>query len=133
MGRSVSYASYSVAVAYVDVSEYEEHAWQWFIESVQERAKNHWRSFENCSEWLGREDRAILSNSHAYIGVSEYCGLASIWLVAREDVCDAYGNYAPQLADNFCNQIRAKFLREFGELERMGTMSNGVGVFRKAV
>jgi len=132
MGRSVSYASGAVAVAYVDVSEYEAYDWEFFIEDVQERVKSLWKSFDNCDEWLGQEDCAIVSNSHAYIGVSEYCGLASIWLVPREDVHDVYGNYAPQLADNFCAQIRAKFLRNFGELERLGTMSNGVGVFRKA-
>ena len=37
-------------------------------------------SLYEADGWAGREDRILLQNGHVEIGVSEYCGLAAIWM-----------------------------------------------------
>ena len=126
MGRSVSYANGSVAICYQDVSEIED-SWEWddFIEGIQYRARKAFPSLDDCDQWPGREDHAILENSHCLIGVSEYCGLASIWLVPKDD-----GEY-PELAQAWCAQVTPKFNKLFGELRKIGQFSNGEAVFER--
>lgn len=128
MGRSVSTPSDCVAVAYQhhEFDEYDSQ-WEWdeLKANIRERCIARWPSFEDTSEWLGNEDQAILENQHAKIGLSEYCGLVSIWLVvnSRSDT--------PELAEAWCNSISDNFYREFGELRRVGTFSNGESVYEQ--
>lgn len=80
--------------------------------------------------WLSNEDHALLSNDYAYFGVSEYCDLVAVWCAPKELEADAVGRQ-----EGWLNQIETTFdkvvSRVFGEdLCKMGTMSNGVGVFR---
>lgn len=148
MGRSVSTPSNCEAVAYRDISEFgaifEElengdfdydnivdydselgrDDFEFFIDGIREEAKANWASFEDCETWVGNEDRAILENGHAYIGVSEYCGLASIWLVPKE------GEFE-ELSAAWCATIAAKFERKFGEFVKVGTFSNGESVYER--
>lgn len=141
MGRSVSYASGSVAVCFRDVSSFgygidedgevnyddydswsAEDSWEMFVEGIVYDAINKWSSFSPTDEWVGREDHAILENTYAYIGVSEYCGLAAVWLLPKED---------NPLAENWCEQISKNFEKMFGEYRKIGSMSNGEGVYEK--
>lgn len=126
MGRSVSYANGSIAIAYTTLDiEGEDFFESTFlddtIEDVQEYAPTLWPSFLKCDKWLGREDHAVLENSLAYIGVSEYCGLVSIWLAPKDE----------PFAENFCSQIKEKFLKTFGTLNKVATFSNGEAMFEK--
>lgn len=154
MGRSVSYASSAQAVCYSDVSRfgyqpdfdengnevsseeedwiYDEFCaqedWDYWIDDIKHRAMQAFPSLTECDEWLDRDDRAMLENSHCYIGVSEYCGLASIWLVCKthhEDVEHA------GLAEAWCAKAEAKFNTEFGELRRIATASNGESLYER--
>lgn len=134
MGRSVSIPHRAIAVCYLDISGYDEFDFESDIESdieyYQDSIKSLWKSFEPCDEWLDREDRAILENELAYVGVSTYCGLMSLWLVPKED---EYGYY-PQndnLAVAFCNRIAEKFERTFSQFNKIGTFSNGEAVFER--
>ena len=144
MSRSVSYPSGCESVCYCDVTdfgyrdgsdEYDEFLgqdeWDFFVEDIVETASSNWKSFVICDEWLDREDRAILENSHAYIGVSEYCGLASVWLKPKDEGSDWHLNDTSGLAKNWCNQIAPKFEKLFGELKKVGTFSNGEAVYRR--
>ena len=84
MGRSVSRPMDAIVVCYRDVSEItESYEWDDFIDWVQWVARDAWPSIRNADKWLGREDHVIAENDHAMIGVSEYCGLASVWLVSK--------------------------------------------------
>jgi hypothetical protein len=118
MGRSVSYASGSIAIAY----QYNEqdHDFEYTIEDIREYAKSLWPSFSNCDKWLDREDHAMLENKHAYIGISEYCGLISVWLVPKNN---------DNLSSNFCYLIKNKFVKSFSTLNKIGRFSNGESVF----
>jgi len=156
MGRSVSRHKYSLAVAYDDISRHgyapefdpdtgdeingddpeswpyceaqEQYDWEDWLGYLQEKVENLFPSMEPCYNWLGDEDFSIMENAHAYIGVSEYCGLASIWLVCKGDVQDV-DNYGLSMA--WCNQITPKFEKSFGDLVKLGSMSNGAGVYKK--
>ena len=139
MGRSVSYPSNTAAVCFRDVSsfgymiddegnttdEYDQcqgqDDWEWFVDSIKEDAMNKWASMSECNKWVDREDRAILENNFAYIGVSEYCGLASVWLLPKDEA----------LAANWCKRIAKNFEKMFGEYVKVASMSNGEGVYQK--
>lgn len=132
MGRSVSYATGSVIKAYIDVSYIEcEFDWMDFVGDIRSRVKSMWKSFDNCNEWLDREDQAILENNLAYIGVSEYCGLACLWLVPK-DTHDQYGNcQGTQLSEPWCLRIAEKFEKTFSEYRKIATASNGEAFYER--
>jgi hypothetical protein len=138
MGRSVSTPANAYLVAYCDWfnptdeegnpenREPENYDWDDYVEGVVEYAKELWPSLSSCGDrvWLGREDRALLENNLVYLGVSEYCGLAAVWVVPKD------GDYE-HLATRWCNQISAKFDKAFASLRKLGTMSNGEGVYQR--
>jgi len=128
VGRSVSYASGSLIKVYKDVSDLDD-SWQWeeFLEGIYSGLVERYPSLYPCDKWLGREDKAIAQNNLVYIGVSEYCGLACLWVVPK-DTCDR-----PELAEAWCDRIREGFERTFGEYEKLGSFSNGEAIYRKKV
>ncbi len=84
-------------------------------------------------EWLGREDKALLSNSYAYFGWSEYCGLVAVWVSVKEkDWNSSSAWYA--MRDRWISSIEKKFAKVVGKswgvpLTKVGTFSNGESVF----
>ena len=131
MGRSVSYATGSTSVCYrtfkPETPEDSQFEWEYFEDWLRETAAAAWPSLEPCDNtWLGREDHAILENAHAYIGVSEYCGLVSIWLAPKDN------SEHPELSEHWCNQISAKFEKLFGEYRKIATASNGESFYERA-
>ena len=136
MSHSVSYPNDCHAVCYQNVSLLEDQ-WEWqdFIEDLRPRAKEVWPSLEDCDRWLDREDHALLSNIHAYIGISEYGGLAAIWLKSR--AFDRYSNYHgddqvhANLADHWCKSIIPRFEQMFAEYQLIGRASNGEAFYRR--
>lgn len=127
MGRSVSHASNSEQVAYASFDG-DECDWDYAIENLCGVAQHRYKSLRRCDKWLDREDHALLENNHAYIGVSEYCGLVSIWVVPKG--ADSYSDPSG-LAINWCNQINLQPLAEcFGTaLRQVGRFSNGEAIF----
>ena len=134
MARSVSVPSGAIEVAYQDVSEHDWDTFQWFLDNIQDYAQELWPSFRACDTWLGREDNAVLENDLCYLGVSEYCGLASIWLVPKD-----YPNsgsfsgheYIYPLAVNWISRIAPKFHKAFGQYRKIATFSNGESVYER--
>lgn len=129
MSRSVSKPQGAIQVAYAacDVDDSDDFAD--CIDNLKGVAQHRYKSLSSCDRWLGREDHAILENSHAYIGVSEYCGLVAVWIVAKED---RYGN-ASSIANYWCDQVKLAPLAEcFGQRVRpVGCFSNGECVFQQ--
>lgn len=103
--------------------------WDDFVGSLCDVLKRAFPSLEDCDEWLGREDHALLENRHAYIGVSEYCGVVSVWCVPKRD---DYGNATP-LAERWAGSIGPKVDCLIGaittRLVRAGAFSNGEAVY----
>ena len=83
--------------------------------------------------WDGRETKIILENNLVEVGLSEYCGLASVSLRPNEYYQD---DAKVGLAENWINKVKAGMEKKIGEfatvLYRQGTFSNGEGVYAKA-
>jgi hypothetical protein len=129
MGRSVSYPT-GALVCFEDVSAFEdEFDFEWFTDDLKARSRTMFLSLYECDKWRGREDHILMRNAYADFGISEYCGLAAIWIAER---CDgAYYDYLRESrAAHWLTQIRARFLRTFGTLILDGYMSNGEAVYR---
>lgn len=135
MGRSVSYANDSIQIEYAtfecEDTEWAGESFDDCVSCMQEVAVKRFPSMTTCDKWLGREDRAVLANQHAYIGISEYCGLVSIWVTPRGD---CYGNDPTGLATRWCEQIDLSTLADcFGRrLNKVGAFSNGESVYQVA-
>ncbi len=137
MGRSVSYASGSVHIEYATFEAEDgcDSQWEWdyATEDFQELILKAFPSTNTCDEWVGREDRALAENSFAYFGVSEYCGLVSMWVAPKDD------DYATStsLRDHWIDSIGPKFAKvcgnSFGQsLKSVGRFSNGEQIFQPA-
>jgi hypothetical protein len=122
MGRSVSTPSEAVQTAFASTDIDDEYDFRDAIDNLKGVAQHRMPSLYSCDEWIGREDHAILQNDHAYIGVSEYCGLVAVWVVPKDGA----------LAEHWCSQINLRPLAEcFGQgLRRQGTFSNGEAIFQ---
>lgn len=123
-GSPVDEESYAVFFNFEDV-----------IEWLQYAGKDRWPSFTECDKWIGDEDHAVLENDHAYLGVSEYCGMLSIWLVPKENEISDNVYYSGKdtfgLAMNWINQIGPKFADTFGKYAKVATFSNGEAVYER--
>lgn len=93
--------------------------------------KTAFPSISKDDTWIDREDHAIASNSFAYFGVSEYCGLVAVWVAPVED------HEQPGLQERWIDSIGDKFENAVGgcfgtNLKKVATFSNGEAMFRAA-
>jgi sarcosine oxidase delta subunit len=71
--------------------------WLFFMDDVRERVAEHWDVFTKTDRWLNHEDRVVMEAPSAVVGISQYAGVASVWLKStRED-----DELAPAMADTF--------------------------------
>lgn len=128
MGRSVSRPSNAVCVAYTDFDG-DEFDWENFEWQFVYNCKQLYPSLEEVENtWIGREDRVLLENQHAQIGMSEYMGCVAFWIVPQ------YDEYYPAhngLHEQWCYQIAPKFECTFGTMVRVGGFSDGTSVYRR--
>lgn len=109
--------------------------WDWYCEDFQREMIQAFPSLSECDERVGREDRALLENSFCRIGVSEYCGLVSMWVQPKE-LSEWYSDERSKanLRDRWIAQIGPKFHKVastcFGQpLHQVGRFSNGEAIF----
>ena len=135
MARSVSYANGSIHVEYAtfecDDVEDASDDFQWMLDDFAEAICKAFPSTSTCDEWIGREDHAVAENRFAYFGVSEYCGLVSMWVTPKDE------DYATNtgLRDKWIESIGPKFSKvarnSFGQsLVQVGRFSNGEAFFQ---
>lgn len=98
--------------------------WKSWIKCIQYDMMKKYPSLSTCNKYEGNEVHIILESDQVQIAVSEYCGLASLSIRVHED-CVEYG-----LAERNIS-FMAKFMEKFGELRKLGTFSNGEGVFER--
>lgn len=147
MGRSVSYLSNAETVIYFTVKylneenengeidyELSQMNYDDFMRNLTCEIKSKLKSYEEVEKYDGRETRIILENRLCSIGISEYCGSWSLSIAPKEE--NYYvGYYKENLALNHAGQIEEtleKCLVKSGAkiLRKIGTMSNGVSVYR---
>jgi hypothetical protein len=106
-------------------------------ETIQSVLGAAFPSLKVCDEFIGREDLALLENGHAYIGVSSYGSVMSIWCVPKAD--QFYYSDDPVmegLREHWCASIEKKatalLAENFSLFNRCGVMSNGEAVYKAA-
>ena len=141
MGRSVDYLNNAEYVIYFTadwIDEEEELSsmnWEDFMSNLTSEIFHKLKSYYEVEELDGRETKIFLKNELAEIGISEYCGLYSLSIRAKE--CLGYYSYEKNidgLSKHHCQQVRKtleKALKDSGGklLNRLGTFSNGNGVY----
>lgn len=150
MGRSVDYLNNAERVNYFewptlsiyddetdrDIQTDELEDAQYVIEDIQEYIRSIFPGFDRCSRWDGRETHIILEGYGLEIGLSEYCGLASLSVRVDQsvlDYCDtdeeADAEYQKCIA--WLNDNWDEATKYWNRLKKIGTFSNGEGVFEK--
>ncbi len=133
MGRSVSHPAGATTVAYAHLTIEDEWDWEQLVDDFRATIAGMFPSAWEQDGWLGREDHVLMGNHHALFGMSEYCGLVAYWMVPRHDAgCSWTTHYHPELSTAWCKRTERRFLGAFGTLTRVGTMSNGEGVYERA-
>lgn len=135
MGRSVSYASGSAVVLYThfeydDEDEYfAQEAFSDTVDYLKDQLTAAFPSLSECDTWCGREDHAFVENDLVYIGLSEYCGLVSVWVKPKDS---DYTPFAYRFARQIENKLEKFIENSFGLiLNRIGAFSNGEAIFSK--
>jgi hypothetical protein len=157
MGRSVDYLNNAERVNYFqwptlfvydpetdrDVETDELEDAEFIISDIQETIKSNFPGFDNCGRnplnmgrWDGNEVHIILEGYGVEIGLSEYCGLAtlSVRVDQRElDYCetDKEADAEYQKALNWINENWDEAAKYWGQYRKIGTFSNGEGVYEK--
>lgn len=141
MGRSVSYPNRSEVVIYTAVDaifeddEYNEwatqDAWDNSLDSLVSLSLDAFPSLNECDEWLDDEDHAILENKLVYVGLSEYMGVATVWILPKDNQYYALGVTS---ANNMKEKLKEIVDSAFSvRLNKIGQFSNGEAVFSKAI
>lgn len=130
MGRSVSYLSRAQEIAYTHIDTEDEFEFEDLVENLKYELKGKYKSLSICeNEWEDNETKIILDSTLVQIGVSEYCGLVSISIRPKD-------NEHYHLGERWINQNWSNIRSCIGGycelLNRLGTFSNGEGVFQKA-
>jgi hypothetical protein len=119
---------------YCHGSGYEEDHDGWRFDQIVEDFRSHLKhlfpSVEDADDWIGREDHVLAENRLARFGISEYCGLVSYWIVPKESGYYSDDQIEP-LAKRWIDSISDKIVAAFGELTKVGSFSNGEGVYRR--
>jgi len=151
MGRSVDYLNNADLVLYFNgdflsgldedgeyCQDMAELNWEDFYSELKHNIKAKLKSYNECEKWDSNEVSIFLENELAEIGLSEYCGLCSLSVRAKDDeFYNSYEKVKEGIAKHHVKQIEkslVKCLENVGVevLNRLGTMSNGIGVFEKA-
>jgi len=150
MGRSVDYLNRSERVNYfqwptlwvydedTDTDVETDELWdaEDIISDIQETITSNYPGFDPCSRWDGRETHIILEGYGLEIGLSEYCGLATLSVRVDQsvlDYCDteeeADAEYQKCIA--WINENWDEAAKHWNQYAKIGTFSNGEGVYEK--
>ena len=129
MGRSVSYPTDATTVVFVREEDPDD---VFFFEDALEDFKSLmtecFKSLGETDVWVGREDHAVLENNLAYFGISEYCGMLSLWVLPKEDFINLSVNWTNQIANKFKKAVK----NSFGEVYvAVGRFSDGTSLYEK--
>jgi hypothetical protein len=107
------------------------------IDAFRQHLKTLFPSVEEVEDWIDREDHVLAENKLARFGMSEYCGLVAYWIVPKEysgpkgQLYYSSDSYISAISNRWVRSVADKFVAAFGELTKVGSMSNGEGVYRR--
>lgn len=106
------------------------------IADIREYITDKFPSFDRCSRWDGRETHIILEGYGVEIGLSEYCGLASLSVRVDEGPLEYSEDDAAYEADRlkaiqWITENWDEAAKPWGQYRKIGTFSNGEGVYEQ--
>lgn len=148
MGRGVSYLNHAEYVIYFTADwinekdengEYDEFVsglnWNDFKCNLEYSIKGKLKSYDRCEKWDSNEVSIFLENELCEIAISEYCGLYSLSIRAKDDeFYNSYEKVKEGLGKHHANIIRPRLEKALTAggaelLNKIGTFSNGESVF----
>lgn len=129
MGRSVSYPSDATTVLFVREEDPDDvFFFEYAIEEFKSLMTKYFKSLGETDVWVGEEDHAVLENNLAYFGISEYCGMLSLWVLPKENFINLSVNWTNQIANKFKKAVK----NSFGEVYvARASFSDGTTLYEK--
>ena len=127
MGCSVSYLANAEKIVYFEWTS-DDDDYDMVVEDIQEFIKSVYPEFENVKKYDGREVAIILEGYGTQIGLSEYCGLASLSI--RVDVFFEEEEDQEKIVE-WINENWEKVFKPWNKLHKLGTFSNGEAFFEE--
>jgi hypothetical protein len=147
MGRSVNYLNRALLISYFEwpvMEIYNDETDQFEIsdqyedsdivkENIQESIISEFPDYDYCKKWDGSETAIILKGYGTEIGLSEYCGLATLSIRIDENELDRFIEYQEQYdkIEAWINENWAKISQGYNQYNKIGTFSNGESVYEK--
>jgi hypothetical protein len=138
MGRSIeTYGETAVHFSHDIDDDFEGFEFRDMMEYITDQISEKYTSFENViqqNKWVGSEGRIILENQLIQIAITEYCGLAAVSFIINPTAEEYNYTALAQRLIPYIETYTAKLLKNSGYdvLSRIGTFSNGVGVYSKS-
>ena len=136
MGRSVETIGNNVIYfdfQYDDDMDLAEENWQDLQDNIICVITSKYKSFISTpNQWVKypyRENRILLENNHVQVSISEYCGCGAVSVFVRDDT--EYPELAKYWLSQGWRKLSAIISLYVDILNRLGTMSNGAGVFER--
>ena len=124
-------------IVYFDATGIEDSFdWDDMQENIVHSLEKQYPSLNRVKKWQDREIAVILENYHIQIGISEYCGCGAVSVFVNEQ-CFDYPPHDDMLAKHWLEQCWPKIEKIITDnvwgkvLNRIGTMSNGVSVYKE--
>lgn len=149
MSRSVNYLNNALKISYFEwpryyfynevteqdeISEDYEDSYE-VIDGIQESIISEFPEFDRAKKWEGNETSIILTGYGTEIGLSEYCGLASLSIRIDENELayyeeDEYNEQYDKI-EAWINENWAKISQGYNQFNKIATFSNGEAIFEK--
>jgi hypothetical protein len=148
MGRSVDYLNNAERVNYFQwplIWAYDEDTDQdvetdelWdaadIIADIRETITSNYPGFDPCSRWDGRETHIILEGYGTEVGLSEYCGLATLSIRIDQSILDYCDTDEEAEAEetkirNWIHENWDQASEYWNQYRKIGTFSNGESIY----
>jgi hypothetical protein len=149
MGRSVNYLNRALLISYFEwptlwiyneetgIDENSDELMDGYEvrQDIQESIISEFPEYEYSKKWDNNETAIILTGYGTEIGLSEYCGLATLSIrIDENDLAyyeeDEYNEQYDKI-EAWINENWAKISAGYNEYNKIGTFSNGESVFEK--
>jgi hypothetical protein len=137
MGRSVSCLDNERHTTFIHFNQGDSPCFDYEWEDFEEEVESCFSHIPSLTpvfhRWDGRETKVILENSHAEIGISEYCGIVSVSIRTNENNAPVKIGLAEHWIDSIWPSVLQKLSEHFPQdhITRVGGFSDGTSVYER--
>lgn len=110
-----------------------QHEWDNLVDWVRETVLEMFPSMYAVEDHDHNAEQTILArNGHSEVSISEYCGSVAVSLAATYDRTNYWQDPSEiaGLGENWRKQVASRFEKMFGEMQKIGTFSDGTSVYQ---